>query len=138
MAGLSSRRKGANAERELAQLLTEHGFEARRDGRLQADLAHNLKGTHVEVKRSEKPTFLKWCDQAERDAFAFGFRSWAVFWRASRRPWTVTIPVEEFVRLKLLEARRAEIFEPSFVVRTDPVEPGERDDFRPVDDTFRL
>ncbi len=101
---LNSRRKGARGERELAGLITAAGFAARRDGRLDSDLDHTIPDVHLEVKRSERPRLLEWCEQAERDAGRQGVRTWAVAWRCNRRAWTVTLPLDEYLRLKLIEA----------------------------------
>ena len=57
MSGKSSQRKGADGERELAELLRGHGYDIRRGGSLSfgevPDLM-GLPGIHIEVKRVER------------------------------------------------------------------------------------
>lgn len=99
--GRSSRRKGADAEREFRDVLRAHGFEAERDGRLEADLAHNVPGVHFEVKRRETLALPEWCRQAEDECNG---AVPVVAYRRSREPWRVVLPAAEFLRLKRLEA----------------------------------
>jgi hypothetical protein len=100
---LNSRQKGARGERELAHHIQQAGFNCRRDGRLESDLDWEL-GVHAEVKRTEKPALGAWCQQAEQDSIRFNKPSWVVFWRSNRRPWVAVIPLEEYLRLRKLEA----------------------------------
>lgn len=101
MGGLTSRRKGASAEREFRDVLRTFGFKAYRDGRLDADLAHNVPGVHIEVKRRETLAIPAWCRQAERDSRGLVA---VVAFRRSREPWRVVVPADEYLRLKRLEA----------------------------------
>lgn len=96
----NSRRKGADAEREFRDVLRSHGFFAERDGRLDADLAHDVPGVHFEVKRRERLEINEWISQAERDA---GGKTPVVAFRRSRQPWRVIVPADEYLRLKKLE-----------------------------------
>lgn len=92
----TSRRKGASGERELAALLRRHGFSARRDGRLDDDLAHNVPGVHIEAKRCEAPRVTAWLRQAERDAKG---RVPVVAYRRNREPWRAVVPLEWLLAL---------------------------------------
>lgn len=101
MGGLTSRRKGAGGEREVRDILRRFGFRAQRDGRLAADLDHDIEGWHLEVKRRETASIWAWLEQAARDAFG---RVPVVVFRRSRSPWYAVMPLEEALRLKRLEA----------------------------------
>lgn len=94
--GKPSRQKGARGEREVRDALRAHGLEARRDGRLDDDLDHNVEPFHLEVKRTERIEITKWLEQAERDA---GDRIPAVVFRRSREPWRIVLPLDAFLSL---------------------------------------
>ena len=91
----NSRRKGADGEREVRDILIDHGFEARRDGRLDDDLDHNLEGFHLEVKRRERYEIDSWISQAEGDCNG---RIPVVVFRKSREPWRVILRLDDFLR----------------------------------------
>lgn len=97
----SQREKGARGEREFAELLREYGFDARRDGRLDDDLDHDVPGVHIEVKRRNTLALPSWTRQAEQDA---GGRVPVVAYRGDRDPWRVSMPAAFF--LELLADRR--------------------------------
>lgn len=88
---MNSRAKGKRYELEVAEDLREHGFQARRDGRLNDDLQHNIPGVHLECKRAERLEILKWCRQAERDADG---RVPVVVFRSSRERSRAVVPLE--------------------------------------------
>lgn len=102
MAGKLSQRKGADGERELAELLHGYGYEVRRGGALSfgsvPDLV-GLPGIHVEVKRVEKLNLADAMKQAERDAERFHDGSPAVFHRKNRGEWLVTMPLAEWMKI---------------------------------------
>jgi hypothetical protein len=88
----SEREKGKRGEREVARLLTLHGFEARRDGRLDDDLIHNIPNIHIEVKRRETLAIPKWwretcgaCPPDCKPVLAF---------RSSRSPWLAVVELD--------------------------------------------
>ena len=67
-----SRDKGKRGEREVALILREHGFEARRGQQYcgangDADVV-GVPGLHIEVKRTEKFRMYEALDQARNDA----------------------------------------------------------------------
>lgn len=95
--GRKSRRKGASGEREFRDLLRRHGFAARRDGRLDDDLDHDVPETHFEVKRRERYEIDDWLEQAERDAAG---RVAVVAFRKSRQPWRVIVDAEHYLALR--------------------------------------
>lgn len=80
----------------MRDIFRAHGFECRRDGRLDDDLAHNIDGFHFEVKRRETLALPEWTRQAERDA---GDRVPCVAYRRSREPWRVSLPLEALLTL---------------------------------------
>lgn len=111
----ASRDKGKRGEREVRDLLREHGFEARRDGRLDDDLAHDVLGYHFEVKRRETLALPEWTRQAEADA---GDREAVVVYRRSREPWRASIRFERLVELLALERDRKRLT--ALVEKTTP------------------
>lgn len=94
--GRGSRQKGARGEREFRDLLCASGFEARRDGRLDDDLVHNVEGFHFEVKRRETLAIPAWMRQARKDANG---RIPVVAFRRNGEPWQVVIDAEAFLNL---------------------------------------
>lgn len=99
----AQRDKGARGEREVIQLLKDHGWPlARRssDGRAQAergDIVRGPAGFHLEVKRRERISIVEWSRQAERDAHPTDRP--AVIWRASREPWRVSMLLDDWTPL---------------------------------------
>ena len=94
--------KGANGERELANILREHGYEVMRGGSLsfgQRPDLYGLPGLHIEVKRVEKLNIVEAMTQAERDALRFNDGMPTVFHRRNRTPWLVTMRLEDFLQL---------------------------------------
>ena len=89
----SQRRKGARAEVELANLLTERlgvvvkrRLGQERDGG--ADI--HVGEARIQAKRDERPALAAWWRQATDDA-SDGVPVLA--WRQSRRPWTFRVPL---------------------------------------------
>ena len=71
---MNSRRKGAVGERECAEFLREHGYDARRGQQFSgangdADVV-GLPGIHIECKRVEKMAVNDWLLQSCNDAYA--------------------------------------------------------------------
>lgn len=102
-----SRRKGVEAERELAAWLRGFGIDARRGAQRQGgpdtpDVVAALP-FHVECKRVERLNVGRAVEQAERDA-AGGPA--VVFYRSNRAPWRVVLDAATF--LELLGHRRGE------------------------------
>lgn len=104
MGGAMARRKGAVAEREIVQILRDHGFQSRRTASMQAqigapeaDVTFNVEGFHLEVKRQETVAIDKWCAQAAIAAKPTDTP--CVIWRKSRQPWRVALPLDDFLEL---------------------------------------
>ena len=96
----AQRRKGIRGELEVAAILRAHGFAARRDGRLDEDLAHDVAGYHFEVRRRETLALPAWTRDAEQGAAG---RVPVVAYRRSGEPWYAVLPFEELARLLAIE-----------------------------------
>lgn len=96
-----SRTKGKVGEREVAQLLRDHGFDARRGvqfrGGPDSPDVIGLPGFHVEVKRVEAFRLYDALEQA-KDEMRDGDIP-AVFHRPSKRPWVVVLDAVDFLAL---------------------------------------
>lgn len=97
----NSRRKGKEGELELARILREYGYEARRGQQYSgasgdADVI-GLPGVHIEVKRVENLNIDAAMEQAQRDARA-GERP-VVIHRKNGKKWKVTMSLMDFIEL---------------------------------------
>lgn len=97
--GKSSQRKGANGERELANLIRDMwGYEVKR-GQVfngQSDMI-GLKGVHPEVKRVEKLNIHKAMEQSREEAKKRKDGVPCVFHRINREGWLVTMDLDTFM-----------------------------------------
>jgi Holliday junction resolvase len=101
--GKAERAKGAEAEREVARILTAAGFPASRNARngLSAeDVSHQIPGVWLEVKRRERLNVSEAMNQARAGAAAGQVPM--IVHRRSREPWLVTLPLTDL--LKMMEA----------------------------------
>ena len=100
--GKKQQRKGANGERELAAILTGYGYPVERGASqnygTEPDLS-GLPGVHVEVKRQERLRLYEALQQAERDSVKFADGAGAVFHRANRQRWQVTMFLDDWIEL---------------------------------------
>ena len=97
--GKASRDKGKRGERELANVLKEHGYKARRGIQFQGgpdspDVV-GLPGIHIECKRVEKLNIENAMQQATDDCDPFSLP--AVFHRKNGKPWLVTMDMEDWL-----------------------------------------
>ena len=97
----NSRRKGAEGEREIANILKKHGYDARRGQQYSgangdADVV-GLPGIHIEVKRVEALNIDKAMEQAITDAKPGEMP--AVFHRKNGKEWKATVRLEDFIKL---------------------------------------
>ena len=97
-----SREKGKRGEREVAAILRDHGFNARRGQQYSgtettADVV-GLPGYHLEVKRTERLDLYGAYHQAERDAGDSGDVP-VVVHRRNGQPWLAALPLDDFLRL---------------------------------------
>ena len=99
--GKMSQKKGRNAERELAALLQQHGYDVRPGEPLNYGQEPDLVGLpmiHCECKRCENLRLGQWLEQAQRDSEKFGGLP-AVFFRKSREDWNVVMPLTAWLDL---------------------------------------
>lgn len=99
--GRSARNKGANGERELANLLRDNwGYETRR-GQVfnhQSDII-GLKGIHPEVKRVEKLNVQQAMEQAIKEAQIRNDGVPTIFHRRNNKEWLVTMRLTDWIDL---------------------------------------
>jgi hypothetical protein len=110
--GKMSRRKIAASEREAAEKLNEalgtrfHRGRQYHGGPESPDLAGDLPGLHVEVKRCERLSRYKALTQARHDASVTQVP--AVMHRANGKPWVIVVQVEDLIRfLDVVDEQRA-------------------------------
>lgn len=98
--GAGARNKGAQAEREVVEIIKKHGLDAHRGHVFyrESDVV-GLKGFHVEVKRQEVYKLDDWMEQSEKDAAKKDEGIPIVVFRKSRKPWRVLIDFEDFLEL---------------------------------------
>lgn len=97
----NSRQKGAAGERELAAILREYGYNARRGCQFSgkngdADVV-GLPGIHIECKRVQKLNLQDAYDQSKRDAREGEIPT--VMHRKNHCEWLVTMKLEDWIRL---------------------------------------
>ena len=107
--GKMSREKGKRGEREVAALLREHEFEARRGRQYRGgddspDVIHSIPSLHVEVKFRENFSVYDALDKAEKE-IGFHQKTPVIFHRRVRKRWLVTMDAEDF--LYLMQTRGA-------------------------------
>jgi hypothetical protein len=112
--GSMSRRKGAAGEREAAAKLNEvlgtrfHRGRQYHGGPESPDLAGDLPGLHLEVKRCERLSLYPAMAQARRDASVDQVP--AVMHRANSKGWLLVVAVEDLIRLlDVVDACRARL-----------------------------
>ena len=102
---MNSRAKGAAGERELANILKEYGYDARRGQQFSgangdADVV-GLPYIHIECKRVEALNLSKAMDQSRRDTIAAMKKEErllfpTVFHRKNKEGWMVTMDLDTF------------------------------------------
>lgn len=98
--GKTSREKGKRGEREIASLLREYGYDARRGVQYQGgqdspDVV-GLKGIHIEVKRTERLDLYGSLSQSKTDA---GEDLPIVIHRKNNSEWVVIQPLKDWIDL---------------------------------------
>lgn len=88
-----SKQKGKRGEYEAAEVLSSMGIPASRGHNKDIECGIPI---HFEVKRRERLNVGLAYDQASRDA---GENVPVVLWRPNRRPWMVTLALEDVPRL---------------------------------------
>jgi Holliday junction resolvase len=99
--GINSREKGAKGERELARILRERGYDARRGQQFSGangdpDVV-GLPGIHLEVKRVERLNIYDAISQSIGDARDGEMP--VVVHRKNARKWLVTMTLDDFLNL---------------------------------------
>ena len=101
---VNSKQKGARFERELAELLREHGYK---DARRTAQYCGNtgdasdvvgLPFIHIEAKHCEQMRLYKWIEQAKRDSAGTGNLP-AVFHKKNRAEILITMPFDAWLEM---------------------------------------
>lgn len=100
--GKLSKNKGKVGEREVAALLRQFGFGARRGqqfagGGDSPDVVHDMDGFHIEVKRTEQFGLWAALDQANRDKKKH--EAPVIFHRKNNREWVVVLTAADFLAL---------------------------------------
>lgn len=98
---MNSREKGKTGERELAAVLREYGYTARRGQQFcgangDADVV-GIPGIHIECKRVEKLNIENAMTQSVNDAKPD--ETPVVMHRKNRQKWLVTLRLEDFIRI---------------------------------------
>ena len=98
---MNSREKGAAGERELANILKEHGYDTRRGQQFcgangDADVV-GLPGIHIECKRVERLDLYAAMEQAERDSREG--ETPVVMHRKNRQDWLVTMRLSDWLEM---------------------------------------
>jgi len=98
---MNSRQKGARGERELAKILQQYGYEARRGQQYcgangDADVV-GLPGFHIECKRVERLDIYAAMGQSENDAKLDELP--IVVFRKNGKPWLVVLKLSAFISL---------------------------------------
>lgn len=99
--GKSQQRKGKTGENELAQIFRDHGYSDCQRGQSMTfgtvpDIS-GLPGIHVEVKRVERLNVPEAMEQSIRDADRFHDGIPCLFHRRNRKPWLVTMTLEDWL-----------------------------------------
>lgn len=94
--------KGKVGEREVANLLRKHGFEARRGQQFSGggdspDVVHSMEGFHIEVKRTERFALWDALAQAKRDKKTEDVP--LILHRMNKRPWVVVMEADDFLAM---------------------------------------
>jgi len=96
----NSRAKGKRAELQLAKILREHGFDARRGQQFSGspdspDIVHSIPGVHIECKHVERLNIHNAMEQAEADC---GEDTPIVCHTKNRKGWLVTMKLEDWLK----------------------------------------
>ena len=107
--GKYAKEKGKRGEREVANILKEHGFKARRTAQYcgntgDASDVIGIDGWHLEVKFVEKLAIMQAMKQAERDAEKHFLThdevlKPVVIFRKTRDDWHVCMGLEDYIEL---------------------------------------
>jgi len=99
MGGKSSRAKGGRGEREVAKILSTHGYHVERRGAgFDGDdlRIKEFPEWYSEVRRRETLCIPEWCREIKEKANG---DIPILFFRRNREPWRVVLELEDFLRL---------------------------------------
>ena len=100
--GRSQQRKGRSGEREIVQILRDHGYPVTAGEPMAfgscPDIS-GLPGIHCEVKRVEKLNIYSAISQAVEDSQKFSDGLPAVFHRKNRHGWLITMRLEDWLKI---------------------------------------
>lgn len=95
---MNSRQKGKRGELELAKVLRDYGFDARRGqqfkGGADSPDVTGLPGLHIECKRVERLNIYEAMEQSTRDA---GDQIPVVISRKNGKQWLITFRLSDFL-----------------------------------------
>ena len=99
---INSRAKGADFERKIANILKEHGWDARRGqqfsgGSGSPDVVHSIPDAHFELKAVENLNLYAAMEQASKDAGPL--KSPIVIHKKNKKPILVTMGLEDYLKL---------------------------------------
>jgi len=98
----NSIQKGKRGEREVAKLLSDHGYWAERGQQRSGspdspDVKHDIEGVYIEVKFTEKFSVYAALTQAEKDCGEKDIP--VVFHRRRHKPWVVVMDAHQWMDL---------------------------------------
>ena len=98
----SQQKKGSDGEKELVEILTAHGYPVTWGGSQSyggtPDVS-GLHGIHIEVKRVERLNVPEAMEQSVIDSIKFRDGLPALFHRRNRKPWLVTMRLDDWLVL---------------------------------------
>lgn len=105
---VNSRQKGKRSELMLAHILQEYGFDARRSQQYagmngDADVV-GIPDLHIECKNVQKLNIRNAMAQSERDARDGEIP--VVMHKMDRKPWLVTLNIDDFMQMYMAWERR--------------------------------
>ena len=100
--GRMSREKGKRGEREAAELLRAHGFQAQRGQQHSGspdspDIRHDIDGVFIEVKRTERFNLYAALEQAKQDRRAGDVP--VVMHRQNGREWVAVLSADDLLTI---------------------------------------
>lgn len=100
---VNSKAKGARFERQLANILKDRGYDARRTAQYCGNTGEaadviGLPGIHIEAKHQERMNLYEWMEQAKRDAKSTG-ETPVVIHKKNNAEILVTMQLEAFLDL---------------------------------------
>ena len=107
--GKASRDKGKRGEREVAQILREHGYDAHRGqqykGGADSPDVVGLPGFHIEVKRTEQARVYDFMEQAKAESAAGEIP--LVVHRQNGREWLAVMTFSDFLEVCACRSKNA-------------------------------